>query len=180
MSRRILFAIGLIISAALIRVLPHPHNFAPLGAMGLFGAAYFRRSWGLLIPFIALFLSDLVLNNVVYAAYYPSFKWVSSGWSYLSFAAVFTVGFLYFQKGISVLKVGGASLTASVVFFLVSNFSTFVETTLYPKTLAGLMTCFSAGIPFFPNTLVSDLFFSAVMFGAYEWVTQKAKLKLHF
>ena len=180
MSGRVLFAAGLIISAAMIRVLPHPHYFAPLGAMGLFGAAYFRRSWGLLIPFIALFLSDLVLNNVVYAAYYPSFKLFSSGWSYLSFAAVFVVGFLFFQKGISVLKVGGASLTASVVFFLVSNFSTFFETTLYAKTFAGLTACYAAGLPFFQNTLVSDLFFSAVMFGAYEWVTGKSKVQLHF
>jgi hypothetical protein len=173
MSRRVLFAAGLILVAALIRVLPHPHNFAPVGAMMLFGAAYFRRSWGLLIPFIALFLSDLVLNNVVYSAYYPTFKWVSSGWNYLSFAAVFAVGYLMFQKGVHVIKVAGASVSASVVFFLLSNLSTFVETTIYPKTVAGLMACYTAGIPFFANTLVSDLFFSAVLFGAYEWVTAR-------
>jgi len=173
MSSRVLLAAGLILSAALVRVLPHPQNFAPVGAMALFGAAYFRRSWGLALPFIALFLSDLVLNNVVYKSMYPEFKWLSSGWNYLSFAVVFAAGHFFFQKGVTAIKVAGAALSTSLIFFLVSNFSVFVETTMYPKSFVGLLECYTAGLPFLGNTIMGDLVFSGVMFGVYEWYSSR-------
>ncbi len=66
----------LILLAAFSRVIPHMANFSPLGAIGLFGAAYFTRRWqAFLIPIAATWLSDLFINNVIYAQYYPSFTW---------------------------------------------------------------------------------------------------------
>ncbi len=177
MSRSAFLAISLVFTAAAVRLFPHPDNFAPLGAMGLFCAAYLRRSWG--VPFIALFLSDLVLNNVIYSAYFPSFAWFTSIWIYLSFAAVLAVGILIFQKSVSPSKVLAASLTASLVFFLVSNFSTFVETNLYPKSAVGLLACYTAGLPFLKNTILGDLFFSAVMFGTYSLYLRTAQKKIN-
>jgi len=70
---------------------------------------------------------------------------------------------------VSPARVVTASLFASAVFFFVSNFSTWAETTLYPKTAAGLMACYVAGLPFLKNTVMGDLFFSTVLFGTYEW-----------
>ena len=172
MTRKILLLAGLVFTAAFLRLVPHAPNFTPLGAMGLFGAAYFRRSWGLLLPFIALFLSDLVLNNVVYQEYYPNFTLFTSGWTYLAFGAVVLVGLGVFNSKISFTRVGLGSLAASVAFFLVSNLSTFLETGLYPKNFAGLMACYTAGLPFFPNTLLSDLLYSGVLFGAYALMTK--------
>jgi hypothetical protein len=35
----------------------------------------------------------------------------------------------------------------------------------YPQTPAGLVDCYVAAIPFFQNTLLSNLFYSALLFG---------------
>ncbi len=167
-------ALVLIIIASLTRLLPHPSNFTPLGAIGLFGAAYLERRWlALMVPFVALFLTDLFLNNVIYSAYYSNFAWVTSWWIYAAFAAVMATGWVLLRGRVSPARIVGASLTASVLFFLVSNASTWAETTLYPKTVAGLMTCYVAGLPFLGNTVLGDLFFSAVLFGGYAWVLNR-------
>ncbi len=173
MSRNLTLALALIFSAAAARLVPHPHNFAPIGAMALFTAAYLRKPWGILVPFAALFLSDLVLNNVVYRAFFPTFTWFTSVWVYVSFAAVMSVGYLIFKGKISPARAATASVSASIVFFLVSNFSTFIETPLYPRTPAGLLACYTAGLPFLQNTILGDLFFSAVMFGTYAYFSRR-------
>lgn len=167
---RFRIALALIFMAALTRLLPHPPNFTPIGAMGLFGAAYFgNKRLALIIPFVALFVSDLILNNVVYSQYYTSFTWFTSSWIYLGFALVMLSGYFILRNDRSPARIVAASLTASVLFFLVSNLSTWMGSGLYPKTFAGLMTCYTAGLPFIGNTLMGDLFFSAVMFGSYSW-----------
>ena len=64
--------IGMILFAAFSRLLPHPPNVTPISAMALFGAAYFgKKYWAILIPLAALWLSNLVLNNIVYAQMFP-------------------------------------------------------------------------------------------------------------
>ena len=166
-------ALVLLILASLSRLLPHPSNFTPLGAIALFSAAYFERRWlAVAIPFAALFLTNLFLNNVVYSSIYPTFTWFPSGWIYASFALVILTGWLTLRHKTSPQRILLASLSASVLFFLVSNYSTWVETTLYPKTFDGLLLCYAAGIPFFGNTVLGDLFFSAVLFGGYAWATR--------
>jgi len=168
-------AIAFVFIAALLRILPHPDNFTPLGAMGLFGAAYFsRRPVLLLLPFVALFLSDLYINNVIYSQFYTSFKFITSPWIYLAFGLMMLAGWALLRQNVTPVRVVGASLTASVLFFLVSNFSTWAETALYPKTTAGLMACYTAGLPFFRNTVLGDLFFCAALFGIYEWMTRRS------
>ena len=67
---------GFILIAAFSRLIPHPPNFAPIGGMALFGAAYFnRRIWSYFIPIVSMWLSDLVLNNIIYARYFEGFVW---------------------------------------------------------------------------------------------------------
>lgn len=177
MSRRFYLVFSLILAAAVVRLLPHAPNFAPVGAMGLFGAAYFRKSWALLLPFTALFLSDLVLNNTIYSAYFPTFTWISSPWMYLSFAAVVAAGLGWFSAGVSKLKIAGATVSSSLVFFLVSNLGVFLESGMYPKTAGGLLMCYTAGLPFLTNTLASDLLYSTVLFGAYQVAARKMALE---
>lgn len=167
-------SIALVFLAALTRLLPHPDNFTPIGAMALFGAAYFsRQTLTLAVPFIALFVSDLILNNVIYRQYYPEFTLITSWWIYAAFGLVMLAGWLLLRQKVSPARVVAASLVASAIFFLVTNFSTWAETTLYPKTPAGLMACYTAGLPFLKNTVLGDLFFSAVLFGIYEWMARK-------
>lgn len=164
---------GIIALAALSRLIPHPMNFTPIAGIGLFGAAYFSRKWlALIIPFVALWISDLVINNVyypiVFPQYYEGFTLFTNGWywTYGSFALIILLGFKTLKK-IKPMNLLGSSLMASIIFFLVTNFGSWMTGLLYAKTTAGLVACYTAALPFFWNTLAGDLFYVGVMFGAF-------------
>ena len=66
-KKRFIVLSGFIIIAALSRIIPHPYNFAPIGAMSIFGAAYFTdKKFSFLLPLFAMFVSDLLVNNLLY------------------------------------------------------------------------------------------------------------------
>lgn len=160
----------LILLAALSRLIPHPANFAPIGGMALFGAAYYsRRAWAFVIPVISMWISDLVLNNVVYGAYFDGFVWFYRGawFTYGAFILIVLLGIFTLRK-IKVPNLLFSALGASVIFFLVSNFGVWFSGTMYPKDFGGLIACYTAGIPFFKNTVMGDLFYTAFLFGAFE------------
>ncbi|AHI05407.1 hypothetical protein BDW_04495 [Bdellovibrio bacteriovorus W] len=152
-----LFALGLmILAAAFSRFIPHPWNFTAVGAMALFGGAYLPKRLSLIVPLAALMLTDAILgfhNTMVFV--------------YAAFAAIVALGWVLRSQR-SVVKVGGMSLLASVLFFAVSNFGVWMMDGMYARTFEGLVQCYVAAIPFFGNQVGGDLFFSAVMFGGYE------------
>ncbi len=152
----------MVFAAAFVRLLPHPPNFAPIAAMALFGGAYFtKKSFAFLIPLAAMFLTDAIIG-------FYSTAWLT----YISFALIVVLGIVMLKK-VSVKNLIFASVTASVSFFLITNFGVWALGTLYPKTPAGLMESYVAAIPFFQNSLIGDLFFVGVMFGAYELIKYK-------
>src|SRR6266704_4239199 len=156
MSRPRFIVIALIIlAAAALRVIPHPPNVASITAVALFGGAYLTKRLALIVPLAALLLSDLVLG------FYSHMEVV-----YGSFLLVVCLGFLL-QRKRSALRIAGAALASSVVFFVVTNFGVWAFESLYPKTAAGLLTCYVAAIPFFQNTLVGDALYTAVLFGGF-------------
>jgi len=170
--------IGLIVLAVISRLLPHPHNFTPIGAVALFGAAYFPRKWAAFaVPFVAMWLSDLFLNNVTYARmfpeYYTGFQWTGSAWVYGAFLLIGLLGMATLRK-VTALRVGGSAIGASALFFVVTNFGVWLGSSMYPKTLAGLAACYTAAIPFFGNTLLGDLVYCGVLFGVFEWAKQRS------
>ncbi len=168
-SKAIWFVTFMICLAAFSRFLPHPPNFAPIGALALFGAAYIRPRWiGFLIPLAAMWLSDLILNNVVHAAYYDGFQWIGSPLVYLAFGLVFLTGSGILQR-VSVPRVLTAALSSSVIFFLISNLDAWIKLGFYPKTAAGLVECYIAAIPFYWYSLAGDLVYCAVLFGSYAY-----------
>ncbi len=167
--------IVMILIAAMTRLIPHYPNFTAVGAVALFGGAYLSKRMAFIIPLVALFLSDLLLNNLIYAKQFPE---LYSGFTifslqslpiYGAFIAVILIG-MYAIKKASVKNVLGSALVASVVFFLVTNFAVWAGSLMYPKTFAGLIACFTAGVPFFWNTVAGNVFFVAILFGGYEWV----------
>lgn len=171
---RISVIVGLIFIVALSRLIPM-YNFSPLGALGLFGAAYFKRKWQIfIIPIAAIFLSDVLVNNILYASYYPSFTWFYDGfyWQYGSYLLIALVGIYLFKK-VTVSRVISGALIATVLFFFVSNFGSWVTSPLYPKTIGGLMTALAAGIPFIKGTLLGNLVFSGVLFGSFALLQKK-------
>ena len=160
----------LILLAALSRLIPHPANFAPIGGMALFGAAYYsRRVWAFVIPVVSMWISALLLKKVMYAEYFDSFVWFYSGawFTYGAFILIALIGTFTLQK-IKVPNLFFSALGASVIFFLVSNFGVWFSGTMYPKDFSGLIACYTAGIPFFKNTVMGDLFYTALLFGAFE------------
>ena len=168
-TNKVLVISAIILFAALSRIIPHPMNFAPLGAMALFGAAYFgKKGSGLLWVMLAWFLSDVVLNNFIYS--------IQSGFSlftkqsifiYGSIVLIYALGKTLFRK-FTVGRMLVGSLSASVIFFAISNFGVWMQGGLYPMTWEGLITCYSAAIPFFQSTLSGDLIYSGLLFIAYE------------
>jgi hypothetical protein len=165
----------MILLAALSRLIHMPPNFAPIGALALFGAAYFsRKSLALIIPLISLWISDLVLNNTVYANTTGHFIWFTDGfyWVYSSFILIALLGFLLLKK-VKTLNIIGANLLAAILFFAITNFGSWVSSAIYPQNFNGLITCYVAGIPFFWNTLAGDIFYSAILFGVFELAQRK-------
>ncbi len=153
---------GMIFIAAFVRLIPHPPNFAPVAAMALFGGAYFTKRWvAFLIPLAAMLITDLILG-------FHSAMWAV----YLSFILIVVIGMLLIkQKKISNIFL--ASVSASVLFFAITNFAVWAAGLYYPKGLSGLAASYTAAIPFFHYTLLGDLFFVTLMFGSYELVKMK-------
>lgn len=163
----------MIVLAAATRFLMIP-NFTAVGAMGLLGAAHFRhKAWAFALPFAALFLSDLVLNNVFYAQYHEGFVWFHEGayWTYLGFAGIVLLGILGLRS-VSPSRLLGVSVSASLLFFLISNFGVWVSSAMYSKDAAGLALCYTAGLPFLAPSMLGDLLYAALLFGLYEWAVK--------
>ncbi len=168
---------GMIVLAIVSRFVPHWHNFTAVGAVGLFAGALFKEKfWAFVVPFAALWMSDLFLNNVVYGHFYEGFVWLGQGaiWIYLGFAANVLIGMIVIKK-IKVVPILIAALGASAAFFLITNFGSWASPfpPFYPKSFAGLLTAYGAGLPFFLNTILANLVFSFLLFGTYELVAPR-------
>jgi hypothetical protein len=155
---------GLIAAGAALRLAPHPANFAPIGAMALFGGAALSGPSAFAVPIAALMVSDAILG------FYPGWIWV-----YGSFVLIVLIGRALRARR-NGLRIGVAALGSSILFFTVTNFGEWLGP-LYPHTLGGLRASFIAGIPFFRNTALSDLVYSLAFFGIYESVTRIAQLR---
>lgn len=161
----------MVVAAAATRFMPHPPNFTPIGGMALFGAAHFaKKYWAYLIPFLALWLSDLILNNVVYSSP-DGFTWITSFglWNFAAFGMIVFLGSNILKK-INLPNIIGASVIGSLVFFLITNFGVWASDPLnmYADNIAGLTAAVAAGLPFFWNTLAGDIVYVGVLFGGYE------------
>jgi len=157
MKTKSITLIFIVFALAAFRLLPHLPNVSPVAAMALFGGAYFAdKRLALIIPFVALLLTDFILglhNTMIFV--------------YVGFALTVATG-LWLQSRVSVVNVFSAALFSSLMFFVLTNFGAWLLTGLYAPTLEGLMQAYVAAIPFFQNSLLGNLVFTAVIFGGYE------------
>ena len=170
---------GMILLAAISRFLPiampSMANFSPVGAMALFGGAYFaKKYWAYIVPMIALWLSNLVLNNVFYTKYYPTFSFGFELAVFVSFALVVAIGMVVLKK-VNLTNLLIANVLGTIGFFLISNFFVWAGGKMYPQTMEGFVACYTMALPFLKNTLTSNLLYSAVMFGVYEYAKTQVK-----
>jgi len=144
----------MILFAAILRIVPHPWNLTPVGAIALFSGAVIRnRVMAFVLPLVAMLAGDFFIGfhklmPVVYA----------------SFLISTALGF-WVRERRSTARVGGVVLLGAIQFFLITNFGVWAFSNYYPKIFAGLMACYAAGVPFFGNTLAGDACYSALLFG---------------
>lgn len=164
---------GMITLAVATRLIPHPWNMTAVTAVALFGGAMLR-DWrlALIVPLTAMWLSDVVLNNLIYAQYFDGFVlWHSDlAWTYAAVALTVLLGRTLLARRRGVLRVAGVSVTASSLFFVLTNLGVWASGLLYPLTVAGLLSCYIAAIPFYAQQIVGDLVWCTVLFGGYALV----------
>lgn len=164
LSPKFYVVLTMIFAGAMMRLIPHWPNFTPIAAVALFGGTFLkRRDLAFLVPVVAMLLSDLIIG--FHSTMLPV---------YLSFIAI--VGFgLVLQKRITLVNTITASLAASVLFYLVTNFASWTSGMMpYPMNAAGLIQCYIAGLPFLFNGVLGDLFYTSVLFGAIYFVTSRS------
>jgi hypothetical protein len=147
---------ALIVAAVLVRLMPHPWNFQPMDALALFGGAVLPGASAFVVPLGAVILSDAALG--LYG--------IVVLWVYAAYVAIILLGRFALRRR-SVVGIIGTALAASVLFYLITNFGEWTGP-LYPHTLAGLAASYAAGIPFFRNTILSDIVYSLALFGIYD------------
>jgi hypothetical protein len=158
---RTLLALALILLAAALRIAPHPWNFTPVGAMALFAGAVIKdRRLAFLFPLLALFLGD------VFIGFHKLIPIV-----YASFLVNVAIG-LWLRDRRTVARISLATLLGAIQFFLVTNLAVWQFLHSYPHTPSGLLACYTAGIPFFWNTLAGDVAYSVLLFGGYALAEQ--------
>lgn len=159
---KVLVVTGIILFAAVMRLVPHYPNFTPIAAIALFGGAQMGRKWlAFFVPLFALFISDLLIG--FHGFMVPV---------YISFALVVLLGNLM-KNNIKIATVLGGAVASSLIFFLITNFAVWAGSPYYPQTFSGLMQSYMMAIPFFHSSLLGDLFYSSVFFGAFYLLKQK-------
>jgi hypothetical protein len=147
---------AMIVLAAVLRVVPHPWNLTPIGAMALFSGSMFRNRWiAFLLPLASLFAGD------IFVGFHKLMLVV-----YVSFAVSVAIG-RWLGQNRSLTRIGGAVFLGALQFFIVTNFALWAIESFYPRTAAGLAACFAAAVPFFWNTLAGDALYAGVLFGGY-------------
>jgi hypothetical protein len=156
-SPRMMLIITAILAAAFMRLVPHWPNFTPVAAIALFsGANISRKSMAFMIPFAAMFISDLFLgfHSTMIAVY-------------AAFGITVLTG-MWLSNRMKTGNVALASVFSSVVFFIITNFGSWLSGMMpYSKDFSGLIQAYAAGVPFFNNGLLGDLFYNTILFGGF-------------
>jgi hypothetical protein len=159
---RLTALVMMIVVVAATRLIPHPPNLTSVTALALFGGAYFsNRTLAFVVPLMALLVSDFIMG------FYPHMEV-----PYLGFVLIVCIGFQLRQRR-TAPRIAGAALLSSLVFFVVTNFGVWAFDSLYPKTFPGLVACYAAAIPFFRNTLLGDLMYTAILFGGFQFLESR-------
>lgn len=159
---------------ALARLIPHVPNFTPTESIAIFGATYLGRNYlTVLIPLVVLYLTDFIINNTVARSFFPSHDGIVWFDSYMIFNVIAIVSIILISsqllKKINVFNVLMSVVSASVIFFIITNFGSWAsEKSIYPSDFSGLMMSYAAGLPFFKTSLFGNLIFTTILFGSYE------------
>jgi hypothetical protein len=166
-----------IIAAAAIRVGINSNgqwhaltSFSPIGAMALFGGAYFtKRTASFIVPLLTLFVSDAILALTVYSKYSNGILYSGWYWVYGATALMVIVGIRLGKKNNAVNLVLSA-LAITCIHWIVTDLGVWTGSSIYPQNAAGFLACLAAALPFEKNFLLGSLVYGGLMFGAVEWI----------
>ena len=178
MKKNLILIVALIAIGLIGRIIPHAYNFTPMTAIALLSAYAFKNKWiAIGIPLLSFWISDLIINNFVYAGYYENFKIFSPSflWVYGSILCISIMG-RFAIKNVNPKTIGLSSIAGSSIFFILTNFGVWATSTMYAKSFIGLIQCYTFAIPFFGGTLLGDLVYSTVLFSSYSLVVSKSTL----
>jgi len=161
-KKNILLIIIISIIALTARLIPHVPNFSPLASVMLFAGVYTSSKKHLILPLIALFISDLFLGF---------YKLEVMLTVYSSLALISVLG-VWLKNHKNVLNITSSTLASALLFFLTTNFAVWYFGTWYSHDLSGLMLCYNLAIPFFKSTLISNVVYSGLLFTSYELILQ--------
>lgn len=166
-SFRYIFLTAMILVAAVFRLLPHWPNFTPIAAIALFGGACFSdKRLAYLIPMVIMILSDAAMEFINGTGFHNTLIYV-----YIGFILTTTIGVMAAKK-INVQRIAVSSLLSSILFFVITNFGVWV-TDVSAIGLTGLIETYILGIPFFGYTVLGDIFYNAILFGALYYAQIK-------
>lgn len=179
-NKQVLIILGIVLFAAVSRLLPHPHNMTPMVAICLVSVAFIKNNnLKFIVPAIAIVFSDVLIEKVTGFGFHSGTVLV-----YGAFATILLLGVLLLKK-VTFFKTIVASIGSSILFFLVTNFALFYTASpvnnpaigAYRHDLSGILSSYEAGLPFFRNMLIGDLLFTGILFGAYFAATRVFKLE---
>lgn len=176
MKKSLVFTLALVILALSSRLIPHWPNFTAMLAVAFSGGLLFgKRIEAVLLPLLILVLGDIVINNTLY--YDGSFTWLTSGFGYIygSYLLIALLGVLA-QSSTKTIKAIGL-VSASVLFYLITNFGVWLGNPMYSQDLGGLINSYVLGLPFLLNSALASLFYGAIIYFAYDYYHQSAWAK---
>ena len=163
-----IFKISLILILALSRLIPHPYNFSPMLAVGIFSGFYFRQFYlGLFIVIFSMFIGDLFLG-------FHSTMF----FTYISLAVAVLIGL--YVKHFKFSEILFSGLASSVCFFTITNFGAWLTLEMYEKNFEGLLQSYVMAIPFFHNTLISTFVYLFVLKLLFDLAIKKKIFKVSF
>ena len=157
--------VSVVLLGLLARLIPHPPNFVPINAIGLFSGSKFGKIAAMLIPLLIMIVSDLFLG------FHKTMIFV-----YFSLVLTILLGSRIGKFNITKLFI--YSLSSSLIFFIITNFGVWLLFDMYPRTLSGLINCYAMAIPFFGNTILGDLFYTYLVFYGFSFVENKLLNKI--
>lgn len=178
-GRLVIFTIVLVVIATACKFFFGPElawsGFSPVIAIALFSGFIIRqKDMSFLLPLLALFISDAVIQLLYTQNYFPYQGFYTGQWkNYLLLLALTLVGWALKGRNYTTLAVG--AVAAPTVYFLASNFLVWRGTAeaIYAKTFGGLMNCYEAALPFYRNSLVATLLFLPLILLAYNYLTKR-------
>ena len=151
----LLLAVTTIIVLSLFRLIPHPPNFTPILAISVFAGIKFKDNlFSYLVPVFAMLVSDAIIG-------------FHNGMIIIYLAIVLSA---HISRRFNTINT--SVLGSCILFYLITNFQVWVMSSSYPKSLNGILECYTLAIPFLGMTLLSTFFYSYVLFYGYSFLSK--------